>query len=591
MRILLIILMSLLSAHASAKFPTLHEFKHLSITQQVMVLKAYKQFVASQTMMELDPKFSSFDFKLIEEAYAASEFNCFYAGWPSVKKTVNGRSVCSSPMKANPSYKSQAKSCGNYEMLCNPTLFGDGLCVSVASSSLRNSAFAQCESKFANSGKDLKSVVNDINTGSSASEADEMFQLVNDVCSKGFQASTGMCRNLEDKVAAIKRFKPEAALAVTDSQDVSTEIQTPDPLPALPELEINLPASDTNEKSRSRQEVVVVNETTSTPTTSGPRNSRLHPQTEQQELTEAVSKVNQIPDVVANAGRAMCLPELQVKNGKPVISPDPNVPHIVCRPDGKSTPDAIDPAYIESLISKLNISFYPSKDQVINTKDFRLFLNELRKFPSNLLEEMANSGARIRLIIGNSVADDPDWVKECNQRVMGAQRSPGGAALAQQMATNCQQTFDGRQWAGSVEGSGGSFSTPPYNFPTRIVLNKFYGYSKVENGKKTHFTSGTANLFLHEHGHALDDFYGEHTISESPQWTSVMNDPQVQQYLPKILSHYENDGGPFHDKEQFAELFAYYHGCEAAKYQMERQAPALASFLANLNSMKSFRRR
>jgi hypothetical protein len=581
MRILFIIFVSLLSAHASAVLMNMQEFKQLSTTQKVMVLKAYKQFVASQNTIALDPKFTSLDWSLIEKAFAASEFNCFYAGWPSVKKTSHGKTVCSSPMKANPSYKSLAKSCKGSEMLCNPSLFGDGLCVSVATSSLRNSAFAQCENKFASSGKDLKSVVDEISNGSSAAETDEMFQLVNEVCSNGFQASTGMCRNLENKVASIKKLKPDTEVA----QSIEEQAKAALPEVEQPVAEVKI---DTSPIVRT-QEAVVVSDTSNalTPDFGQPL---LHMPTEQQALLTAVSQAEQIPQVVSDAGTVMCIPEKLIEKEKPVITPDPKVPHIVCRPDLKAKPDPVDAAYVESLIKKLNISFYPSKDQVVKSNDFRLFLNELRKFPQGLLEEMASSGARIRLIIGNSVTDDPDWAKECNARVNATLRYQGQVA-AQQMANNCQQTFDGRSWnANAIEGSGGNFSVPMFNAPTRIVLNRFYGHTEVQNGKEIRYNSGTANLFLHEHGHALDDFYGEHTISESPQWMSVMNDPNVQQYLPKILSHYENDGGPYHDKEQFAELFAYYHGCEAAKKQMEEQAPALAQFLANLHSIKSFQR-
>lgn len=83
------------------------------------------------------------NFSFLEEAYAESDskYNCFYGGWPSVKK---GES-CQSPAETNASYDKNA--CKTSELQCQPLLFGKGHC---APASDKNNLFANCEKKFKN---------------------------------------------------------------------------------------------------------------------------------------------------------------------------------------------------------------------------------------------------------------------------------------------------------------------------------------------------------------------------------------------------------------------------------------------------------
>lgn len=174
--------------------------------EQTEVLRAYKDFVyeASKNEEELEELTTTYNLSFLENAYAAGQFNCFYAGWPSVKKKVNKRTFCSAP--------AGAKACGKGQLLCQPALFGAKLCVDVSTQKKRNSSFSQCQQKFIQSGRTLASLAKDLKSGADATEADELFSLVSSICKNGFQAKTGMCSNLKNRVASIRLLqKPKGA--------------------------------------------------------------------------------------------------------------------------------------------------------------------------------------------------------------------------------------------------------------------------------------------------------------------------------------------------------------------------------------------
>jgi hypothetical protein len=85
-------------------------------------------------------------FKLMNEAWADSRYNCFYGGWPSTLIQSGKKKLCQNPSGTNSSYN--ASSCKGNELQCQPLLFGIGLCVSFATQAERNKTFANCEDKF-----------------------------------------------------------------------------------------------------------------------------------------------------------------------------------------------------------------------------------------------------------------------------------------------------------------------------------------------------------------------------------------------------------------------------------------------------------
>ncbi len=194
------------------------EFVKLRRDQRELIVKAYKDFLGqySKTVeISSTPKITFPDF--IAAAYA-SDYNCVYAGWPSSR--VSG--FCSQP-RSNPAF--QRESCGQNEMPCQPLLFGRGLCVSTASRDQRRSAFANCEKKFIADGRNLAQVVEYISDPELASQADELFRLVDEICRTGAQASTPMCRNLKARVESIKSQRPAAAPTAASAQVPKAEPQ------------------------------------------------------------------------------------------------------------------------------------------------------------------------------------------------------------------------------------------------------------------------------------------------------------------------------------------------------------------------------
>jgi hypothetical protein len=167
------------------------------------------------------------------------------------------------------------------------------------------------------------------------------------------------------------------------------------------------------------------------------------------------------------------------------------------------------------------------------------FLNEFQKFPSELKEKMDSTGAVIHLIQGNGISDDPSW--------------KGG-----------NSTFDGRTWA-NVPGAGG-MPWLKHLAPTRIVINHLYT------------NHGSSNLFLHEHGHSLDNIIKGKEISSSDEWKSMAIKRSTQSFLKVICGSYCMD----HLREGFAELFAYYNACEDTRRDINEHLPEIGSFFDQL---------
>lgn len=218
---LLPLLLLILSPLAQARFG-LKEFKALSAPKQRLVLLAYKQFLRDLPgeLGEDAPRKTVF-FSLIESAYADSgKYNCFYAGWPSVKVAVSSsRSLCSSPQRGNSSYADG--DCGPSALQCNPLLFGSGLCAQTGSQKQRNSAFSQCEQNFKSEGRKDSDIVKQFSDPRFSLDAQDFFATLEAVC--GPTDAPPICRSLERRIDEI--------MADVDSEDVAEA-----PLPAEEEI-------------------------------------------------------------------------------------------------------------------------------------------------------------------------------------------------------------------------------------------------------------------------------------------------------------------------------------------------------------------
>jgi hypothetical protein len=173
------------------------------------------------------------------------------------------------------------------------------------------------------------------------------------------------------------------------------------------------------------------------------------------------------------------------------------------------------------------------------------FIFEFNKFPESLKRELIRAGAKINLIQGDGVVDDPTWDEQY------------------------KTTFDGRDFS-KIPGTGGfPYVTPVV--PTRLVVNNLYDYH------------GSTNLVLHEHGHTLDSIYSHNSVSDSKTWKGLINNAKVTAFIKLICGSYCTENR----NEGFAEMFTYYHACEASRQHMAQEIPEVADFFKNLTTVRA----
>jgi hypothetical protein len=264
MRFIFALMLLVFSWSSKAGLVSFQEFKQLSLPQQALVIKAYQNFLHDYQKDELElyssaQETSRFLGELISPAYAAEKMNCFYAGWPSQQVTVSvqgqKKTLCTSPANKNPDYQKLANSCGKNSLLCQPALFGKGLCVSTATRELRNLAFSQCEKKFKTSGRTLEYVASELVKADMQSVGDELFSYVHEICEKGkFQSKTPMCTNLKNKVAEIQEMvvKPKVSEPVANKIPVTPESESA----AIPEMPAATPVKITEPNPELKPELV-----------------------------------------------------------------------------------------------------------------------------------------------------------------------------------------------------------------------------------------------------------------------------------------------------------------------------------------------
>jgi hypothetical protein len=193
--------------------------------------------------------------------------------------------------------------------------------------------------------------------------------------------------------------------------------------------------------------------------------------------------------------------------------------------------------------------FFKSHNIILKSEDIPQeylddFIVQFKKFPESLMQEMLTRNAKIHLIEGQGVTDDPTWGSSSN-------------------------TFDGRSWS-DVPGAGGN---PRWNKPTRIVVNRL------------HEGHGSVNLFLHEHGHALDSTYKTDGASNSKSWKAILKLSHVQEYLKTICKK----DYCLIPREAFAETFARFHESEDLKAEIIEKAPEIAALFNSLTTIKTLK--
>lgn len=190
--IVLLFLYSILT-QASVFFPkikwnNLSEYQKIKIIQELQV--SLDSFEASKSFDQV----TLLQISIIKEAYAGN-YNCFIAGWPSIK---NKEGICVSPIKENSSYNNYL-GCPDGELLCNPTIFGQQLCIKFNDDKSKNAAYSQCEEEFVKKGYQLTDVIDQIEP----KDFDELWQAILEVCTtkENSKSIKAQCLSLKSRLS------------------------------------------------------------------------------------------------------------------------------------------------------------------------------------------------------------------------------------------------------------------------------------------------------------------------------------------------------------------------------------------------------
>lgn len=576
MRFILICLLMVLGQASFAKSMNLQEFKRLDLDSQVRILKAYKDFVTTyqKKAPELAAISSPLSLSLIPEAFAASEFSCFYAGWPSksvvVTRSGKKKELCNNPAANNPNYAAaqSANGCRSSELACNPALFGQGLCVDISTRQKKNLAFSQCEQKFKSQGKDLAAVAREISEGSFGTEADEVFQLVSEVCSSGFQSATGMCRNLENRVAEIQKLKPESSVAEVETSESTSE---PDPAAtsSIEKAKALVKKAVESVKDAGKQVVEKVSpkpKPTHESIHVSHNGQKIEASDQKAAILEAVKNTEKLTDTVAHVHTADCEDDHDHIN-----TPEP-------APESPKAPTGpFQRVFCEKPVAQVQSKTREELDRILKENNVEIvseisneqylwdFVAELQRFPATLRRELASAGGKIHIFDDSvsskkGVTADPSWSR--------------GAKI---------EGKEGRSWD-TLPGSGGWVGTTLNSaVPTRIAVNKL-----TPGPGSNH---GCTSLFLHEHGHMLGNRYGPgFGLHNQPEFKALLQDPNWGPVMGKLCANnYCNQNNEADREEAFAELFAYYHTCEKSRQSLEEHFPAAAEYMRRLTTLRSRR--
>jgi len=179
------------------------DWNELTIHQKTQVIQDYKDFLfnleSSKSVKLSNKKYSFFNryIKNLFNAYASEGYDCLYGGWPSNRNTEG---LCKWPQENNTKYNDYKNVCSESQLLCNPMLFGDNICIDFSTLKKRKLAYSQCESKFKKEGRDLDEVVNNIKE----KDFNDLTKVIDDICNDptvGTQHVTPICTALKTKMS------------------------------------------------------------------------------------------------------------------------------------------------------------------------------------------------------------------------------------------------------------------------------------------------------------------------------------------------------------------------------------------------------
>ncbi|MFL5784676.1 MAG: anthrax toxin lethal factor-related metalloendopeptidase [Bacteriovoracaceae bacterium] len=341
------------------------ELSELTIEEKVQVLSAYRDFLREASEETESADFTIMKFHFIEEAFAGGNFDCFYAGWPSVSRASGGKRLCTSPVKGNPDYQKSAGNCGAQQLHCQPAIFGEGLCVDIATKAQKNSAFRQCEEKFEKSGKTLSDVAAMYSSPEKRAGLNELVEDSERICRSGMQTQRTLCQRLHQKLVAVKA-ESEKSNGQRLQAVATTAVRVTSETRPQPGIDCD-------------------------PVTPGI-------QTEAPRTPAVVRAPTPVPQVV------------------PQRAPQ-GLQRVTCAADRQSQ-TLPTPEEIQQAMSQYNIRVVVGSP---TTQQLQAFIAEFNRFPQSLRDEMKNRGSQINLIVGNGVSEDPSWSAQ-RSRASASQR-------------------------------------------------------------------------------------------------------------------------------------------------------------------------
>lgn len=134
------------------------DLQPLTPTQRANLILTFREFAeAYEASEESAGEFSVF-LRSLGNAYADDGDECVIGGWISNRNSANR---CGLP-EINPLYQQQKSSCGPGQLLCNPVLFGDNLCVDFSTQAQKNNVFSRCDQKFDRENRNLSQIIDKI---------------------------------------------------------------------------------------------------------------------------------------------------------------------------------------------------------------------------------------------------------------------------------------------------------------------------------------------------------------------------------------------------------------------------------------------
>jgi hypothetical protein len=215
--LLIVLFQSINSAWASQA-----KIKYELIESIKILLNANQELYPYQ--MEEISVTTGLNIKLISIAYAQTEFQCLYGGWPSTTIKVEGKTYCKNAKQS--SYYQHSYACQKNQLTCPSVLFGKDVCVSYSTKQERLNAYNNCE-------KNQKTLIFDDDfPGADHQMIMEYLKIANDICdpqNKNPNVKKINCDKIQEKMQlyenTLKQHRKEAIQKVSNTKQAPKDCE------------------------------------------------------------------------------------------------------------------------------------------------------------------------------------------------------------------------------------------------------------------------------------------------------------------------------------------------------------------------------